>query len=169
MYENPFGGLLFWLYNLWDSHIYHQFNMERVPLNWMQKRCLKTYVHDAGEYFPVNRISQIMKNRGILNGPLPVSLSDLVDTIHKEGNIAYAMFRSLVAKMASYEMSLCLHQESELYRWVWISPRGDIVKRSNELFKNEDACLNEGYIKAPSYVHVCLEIVPDANKCIILV
>ena len=48
--------------------------------------------------------------------------------IDRERNIAFAMFRSLVADMVPYEMALCLRQELELYRLVWVCPCGDILE-----------------------------------------
>ena len=56
-----------------------------------------------------------MKNKGILQRPLPTSFVALMSAIDQEGNIAFAIFWSLVADMVSYEMALCLHQEPELY------------------------------------------------------
>ena len=44
-------------------------------------------------------VSHIMKNKGILQGPLPTSLSELIDAIDQEGNIVFAMFRSLIASI----------------------------------------------------------------------
>ena len=57
----------------------------------MQKWCLKTYVH-PDKYFPFHRISHMMKNKGILQGPLPPSFVELMAAIDREGNIAVAMF-----------------------------------------------------------------------------
>ena len=65
--------------------------MDRIPLTWMQKRCLKTYVH-PDKYFPFYRISHIMKNKGILQRPLPTSFVALMSAIDQEGNIAFAIF-----------------------------------------------------------------------------
>ena len=117
---------------------------------------------------PVNRLSQIMRNRGLFCSQFPNTPSELVHAIEDEGNIAYCMFRSLVASMVSYEMSLCLRQEPELYRWVWLCPCGEILKRGSIAYKNEDDCLADGYINMPPYIHVCIESVPDKRECAII-
>ena len=95
-----------------------------------------------------------MKNTGILQGPLLTSFVELMPAIDQEGNITFAMFPSLVTDMISYEMSLYLHQEPELYRWVWVCPCGDILERSHNTFKSEEVCLKEGEKKKPPYVNV---------------
>ena len=135
--------------------------MERIPLTRMQKRCLMTYVNDD---IPVNRISHIMRNKGILQ-IYPKTISQLIDAIIEEGNLAFALYRSLISTLGPYELSLCLRQEAELYRWVWVCPCGDILQKSERVFKNEDLCLQDGYKGKIPYVHVCLEIIQDRSKC----
>ena len=91
-----------------------------------------------------------MKNKGILQGPLPTSFVELMHAIDREGNIAFAMFRFLVADMGSYEMALCLRQEPALYHWVWVCPCRDILEQSSNTFKSEEMCLKEGEKKETS-------------------
>ena len=110
-----------------------------------------------------------MKNKGILQSARPTSFDELMAAIDREGNIAFALFRSLVADMVSYEMALCLRQEPELYRWVWVYLCGDILERSSNTFKSEEVCLKEGEKQKPPYVNVCLEIVPDTSRCCLIV
>ena len=144
--------------------------MERKPLTSWQKHCLNTYILDGvDDYFPVNRISQTLKNTGVITCKLPSSLQELINAIDQHGNIAYCMFRRLVRNMVSYELYLLLRNPSEKYHWVWIDSEGMVVKKSIPTFKNEDLCLQHGHIKTPPHVHVAIESEQEDQRGIILV
>ena len=143
--------------------------MYHIPLRPVQKRCLDTYMREKQlPNFPVKQISQVMRNKGLFLGLYPETVSDIIHAIHQEGCITYWMFRSYIATNYYYQLSLCLRHEAELYRWVWLGHGGEILKKSDKTFKNEEACLSAGYIKVPHHCHVCIESEAEPNRCPII-
>lgn len=146
-------------------------NMERKPLSEWERHCLQTYVLNAvDDYFPVRRLGRRLINTGVLTGTSPNTVPHLVEAICKHGNLAYCMFRRLVKTLVSYELYLNLRSPPEVYRWVWICPCGEVLKKSEETYKDEDECLNNGYKRLPPYAHVCLEseTIPDTCGMILV-